>query len=146
LSKREPGVVFNKSLKDRVENTIRIKRHLHSTLVWVRHLTHGSLGSQMPQKDENPRLIESWDASPKQPSPSAARFVAYRKLQRVGMAQTGDSIGCRVDACHTLKGFTGETLENGDFAQNPWSGAILNVNRSIVGKNVFLRWRVFLES
>lgn len=79
LPKREPVVVFNKSLKDQVENTIWIKRHLHpnpslgSTFVTVR-----VVGLATPQKDENPRLVESWDASPKQPSPKCCSIPSLR--------------------------------------------------------------------
>jgi hypothetical protein len=79
LSKREPVVVFNKRLKDQVENTIWIERHLHpnpslgSTFVIAR-----VVGLATTQKDENPRLVESWDASPKQPSPKCCSIPSLR--------------------------------------------------------------------
>ena len=78
LSKREPVIVFNKSLKDRVENTIWIKGRLHSTLFGVRqHQPTGHWFRNAP-KDENPRLMESWDTSPKQPSPKCCSIPSLR--------------------------------------------------------------------
>ena len=78
LSKREPVVVFNKNLKDQVENAIWIKRHLHLTLLWVRHRHRTGRWVSNAQKDENPRLVESWDASPKQPSPKCCSIPRLR--------------------------------------------------------------------
>ena len=59
LPQREPVVVFNKSLKDRIENTIWIKRRLHSTLYGVRHHRPTGHWVRNAPKDENPRLMES---------------------------------------------------------------------------------------
>ena len=78
LSKREPVVVFNKSLKYQVENTIWIKHRLHSTFFGFDIVTVPVVALATPRKDENPRLIESWDASPKQPSPKCCSIPSLR--------------------------------------------------------------------
>jgi hypothetical protein len=93
LSKREPVVVFNKSLKNRVENTIWIKRRLHFqpffgfdiVSLWV-------IGLAMPQKTKIP---DSWSRGTlrlNSPPPSAARFLAYDEPCYIEMALMGDMV------------------------------------------------------
>jgi len=43
-------------------------------------VTLGVTGFGMSQKDESPRLIESWDASPKQPSPKCCSIPSLRRI------------------------------------------------------------------
>jgi hypothetical protein len=46
----------------------------------------------MPQKDENPKLMESWDIRLNSPPPSAARFLAYGEPYYIEMALMGDMV------------------------------------------------------
>ena len=93
LSKREPVVVFNKSLKDQVENTIWIKRHLHSSLLWVRprHRTRCWL-SNAPKRRKSQDSSSRGTLRLNSPPPSAARFLAYGEPHYIEMALMGDML------------------------------------------------------